>query len=569
MREIDADFAAWVRARQPRLLRAAALVAGDTRRAERLTLDALTSLALHWHRARGTDPDAYVRARLHPAALAAAEKDVQAPTLAGAGAPGLEPQVGVRGPAPRLTPRLPPRLRAVLVLRCYEGLSVDDTADVLGLSPVKVRRAEAQARAALAATTAPEPTDDEVAALLDAAVADIRDVDLAERAWHDAVLHRSTTLRRAGSAVVAAGLLIGGASLSGHDPVVASAPAPAPVSLTQVPLLAEATWHTTADGLRYVVAPVAGTEADQPVVSVGLPGVIDPERAHQLASRPPPAGLGSFGDAVYLERRAAGRWVPVLLYGDGDLLTLDTVELTDVHPGSGDARPPLGVWAFSGDKTTVAFAQPGKVVTFDMETREVRTVAIPSATLDWVAWRGNHVQAGSADGLWSPDLSARWPAPEPPRRPGAREFRVEAGRTVLDERAPDAAIRPLTVGWPRTRPVGDTVSNARQFASVFRLAAGESRDLEAVAPRHVIVATNSLGRDRMLVFGEEHPRSTDCCSVLGWTVRGELMYLSAAPSGTWIMAWDVDTGVVHRVSRFLTSDTVPPVIALGARFTVG
>ena len=73
----------------------------------------------------------------------------------------------------------------------------------------------------------------------------------------------------------------------------------------------------------------------------------------------------------------------------------------------------------------------------------------------------------------------------------------------------------------------------------------------------------------MLVFGEEQPRATDCCSVLGWTVRGEVVYLSVAPTGTWIMAWNVETGVVHRVSHFLTSDTVPPVIALGARFTVG
>ena len=46
----------------------------------------------------------------------------------------------------------------------------------------------------------------------------------------------------------------------------------------------------------------------------------------------------------------------------------------------------------------------------------------------------------------------------------------------------------------------------------------------------------------VLVFGVEQPRATDCCSVLGWTVRGEVVYLSVAPTGTWIMAW-------NRVSR--------------------
>jgi hypothetical protein len=143
------------------------------------------------------------------------------------------------------------------------------------------------------------------------------------------------------------------------------------------------------------------------------------------------------------------------------------------------------------------------------------------------------------------------------------------GRTVLDDHPPNPADRPTPVGWPRTHPLGETVSDADQYASAFRLGADDARDIEAVRPRHVIVATNALGRDRMLVFGEEQPRATDCCSVLGWTVRGEVVYLSVAPTGTWIMAWNVETGVVHRVSHFLTSDTVPPVIALGARFTVG
>ncbi|NUQ31954.1 MAG: hypothetical protein HOP99_03900, partial [Dermatophilaceae bacterium] len=186
MREIDADFAAWARARQLRLLRATALVTGDVKRAEQLVLRALTSLALHWHHVRGSDPDAYVRARLHPAALAVAEKD-----------PHLRDATEPRELPLRLRV-LPPRQRAVLVLRCYDGRSVDDTADVVGLSPERVRRAEREGRAALGAETDGGLTPDEVAGVLESATASVREVDLAERAWHDAVLHRSATRRRAG-----------------------------------------------------------------------------------------------------------------------------------------------------------------------------------------------------------------------------------------------------------------------------------------------------------------------------------------------------------------------------------
>jgi len=555
MREIDVDFAAWARARQLRLLRAASLVSGDPKRAEHFVLGALTSLALHWDHLRQGDPDAYVRTRVLHAAVGAAEGDVDTGTIPS----------GV----PLRLRDLTPRERTVLVLRRYDGRSVEVTAEVVGLSPEKVRRAERRARAALTPGASPPLTDDEVTATLEAAVAGVHEVDLAERAWHDALLRRATTRRRAATAVAAAALIVGGAAVAGRDPVVTAASTSSPVSLTQVPLLQQAVWHTTSDGLRYVVAPPAGAEADQPVLDVGMPAVIDPGRPHHLASGPRPTGLGAFGDAVYLERRAPGRWVPVLLYGDGELLTLDTVVLTDVRTGSGQTHPPLGIWAFSGDKTALAFAQPGKIVVFDVDTRQVHSVAVPSRTLEWAAWRGNHLLAGSAEGTWSPGLSSSRPEPQPPRRPGSREFRVEGSRTLLDEHAPDAGTRPRTVGWPRITPAGETVSDARQFASAFRLSAGGTRDVEAVGPRQVIVATNSLGRDRMLVFGEEQPRAADCCSVLGWTVHGDLVYVSDAPSGTWIMAWNVETGVVRRVSQFLTSNDVPPVIALGARFTVG
>ena len=119
MREIDADFAAWVRARQLRLLRAAWLVGGDATRAEQQVLSVLTRLAAHWRHVREREPDAYVRVRLHHFALTAAESDAHAGTVS------RELPLQLRA--------LPPRRRAVLVLRWYAGRSVNDTAELIGI----------------------------------------------------------------------------------------------------------------------------------------------------------------------------------------------------------------------------------------------------------------------------------------------------------------------------------------------------------------------------------------------------------------------------------------------------
>lgn len=568
MRGIDADFAGYARARQLGLLRGAWLVTGDARLAEQVVLTALTSLARHWRHLPDASPEGFVRARVHRDAVAVAD--------------GLGHVSGSPSGGSPLAP-LPPRVRAVLVLRCVDGRSVAETGEALGVPAQVVREAERDGRRALVPSDGAALTGPRLRALLENACSGVREVDLADRAWQQALLQVSATRRRVLSGLVVAALGAVGLWVGGRGPVTVSGtrltgltgltgstgPVAGAAGLTPVPQASEAVWHTTTDGLDYVVAPTAGTEATQPWLDTGLAPLIDPGRPHETASSRRPSGLESLGDAVYLEERSPGRWVPVVVWGDGHLFTLDTVSLTALRSGTGPPPPPLDVWAFSADKTSLAFPQPGRVVVVDVGTRAAHDVPIPSPHLQWAGWLGGYLRAGSAQGTWTPGLSQHWPAPDPPRRPGAREFRVEDGHTVLDEHSPDVSARAIPVDWPETRPLGETVSAAARYASAFVLDPGDARRLQAVAPRTVIVATNRLGYRRMLVFGEEAPRDPDCCTVLGWTVRGELLYLSVAPSGTWIMGWDTDTGIVHRVTRFLTSPTVPPVIALGARFTVG
>ena len=141
LREVDEDFADYVRARQHQLLRAAYLVCGDEHLAEDLLQGALIKLAGNWSKVRAQHPDAYVRRILYNDAISAWRRRRRAPRRTGHVDHGAR-----RVPRPRESDRplmilaeLPPRQRAVIVLRYFEDRSERDTADVLGISVGTVR----------------------------------------------------------------------------------------------------------------------------------------------------------------------------------------------------------------------------------------------------------------------------------------------------------------------------------------------------------------------------------------------------------------------------------------------
>jgi RNA polymerase sigma factor (sigma-70 family) len=151
-REVDAEFAEYVGAREHDLLRAAFLVCGDPGLAQGLLQRSLTRLALRWDKVRSEDPDTYVRQHLYRDAVAASSRihrihrdhpdqldDPGGAWAELAGAAASDSELARRGDLGRALADLTAKQRAVLVLRYFEGRTEGDTADLLGVSVGAVR----------------------------------------------------------------------------------------------------------------------------------------------------------------------------------------------------------------------------------------------------------------------------------------------------------------------------------------------------------------------------------------------------------------------------------------------
>ncbi|WP_430782950.1 SigE family RNA polymerase sigma factor [Actinoplanes sp. G11-F43] len=145
---VDSDFAAFVQARQHRLLRSAFLVCGDHHLAEDLLQGALVKLALRWERVREGDPEAFLRTVMYRDAVSWWRRFHRETPR---GSPPETEAAGREDVPSRLVfadalRRLPPRQRAVLVLRYFDDLTEARTAEILG---VTVGTVKSQASAGL------------------------------------------------------------------------------------------------------------------------------------------------------------------------------------------------------------------------------------------------------------------------------------------------------------------------------------------------------------------------------------------------------------------------------------
>ena len=140
------DFASYVAARRPTLLRWARAVAGDPHSAEDLLQDSLVRVLPRWEglRERGA-ADAYVRRTITRQYVSWQRQPWRRDEVASDDLPETVRDVDPRPPADPsdrlwdLVVALPPQQRAAVALRYYEQLSVAETAAVLGCSTGTVK----------------------------------------------------------------------------------------------------------------------------------------------------------------------------------------------------------------------------------------------------------------------------------------------------------------------------------------------------------------------------------------------------------------------------------------------
>jgi RNA polymerase sigma-70 factor (sigma-E family) len=159
----DLEFTAWLTAREPALQRTAHLLTGDVHAAQDLVQTTLAKLYLKWERVRNADNvDAYARKVLvneyrtawrRP--LRRAEQVVE--LVPDGPAPEHPAYDGSREAVWRFVCSLPPKQRAVVVLRFYEELTEAEIAELMGISIGTVKSQSSRAIATLRAQLPDHP----------------------------------------------------------------------------------------------------------------------------------------------------------------------------------------------------------------------------------------------------------------------------------------------------------------------------------------------------------------------------------------------------------------------------
>jgi RNA polymerase sigma-70 factor (sigma-E family) len=151
----DAEFAQYMAARQPSLLRTAYLLTGDRHSAEDLVQTSLAKLYLAWDKVQKRElVDGYVRRIMVNEnnslwRRAWKRREVSTDTLPDHDSVTDRHDHGERSALWEFVQTLPRRQRAVIVLRYYEDLSEAEIADILGISVGTVKSQASRALASM------------------------------------------------------------------------------------------------------------------------------------------------------------------------------------------------------------------------------------------------------------------------------------------------------------------------------------------------------------------------------------------------------------------------------------
>lgn len=151
----DADFADYLAARQPALLRTAYLLTGDRHQAEDLLQTSLAKLYLAWDKVRDKGTvDAYVRRIMVNEQNSLWRRAWKRREIATETVPETAPHhdtydEGTHDELWHVVQTLPERARAVVVLRYYEQMTEPEVADALGISVGTVKSQCSRAMATL------------------------------------------------------------------------------------------------------------------------------------------------------------------------------------------------------------------------------------------------------------------------------------------------------------------------------------------------------------------------------------------------------------------------------------
>lgn len=367
-------------------------------------------------------------------------------------------------------------------------------------------------------------TDTDLRDLFHAAAPDLDRHDPAaiDRAWRDGSRRRvGARAAVVGTIAATAAAVTGVAMLEG--PAGRVAPAPSVDSPTSTPTSTETGPPVAERAGEYEGAPVwrAPSVMDEaslpPLPVVELPPVIDLDAAQ----------VGAIGEPVVALFSGRGERA-FALTASQRVVEIDTSALAPVTDEWGNGRNPLSSYSLSSDRLSAFFIQQSSVEVLDFVTGEWTSIDTP----DWVAEGARWLMA---DKIWVPDMLGEDSA--------GTLHRLDGSTTVAD------------VDWVH----GWTGRGDEPFGPV---AAGRFGTAQAAFTRMVVpggmshpqaVMVDQAGVRNVLTLdygspGEGGTRGKGCCVALGWLDRDTVLLSSSGSEGQRILAWDVGTPSVYRVS---------------------